>query len=71
MRLYTVPIWKKAPFVRLLLPLIAGILLQWYLQFELMQIIITAVSFLLALLAFQLLPIRLRFKMQMLAGVAH
>lgn len=26
------PIWKKAPFIRLLLPLITGIIFQWYLQ---------------------------------------
>ncbi|MCO5234755.1 MAG: competence protein ComEC family protein [Chitinophagaceae bacterium] len=25
-----VPIWKQAPFIRLLIPLIAGIVLQWY-----------------------------------------
>ncbi len=31
---YQVPIWKTAPLIRLLLPLIAGIILQWYLQFS-------------------------------------
>jgi competence protein ComEC len=36
---YQVPIWKTAPLLRLLLPLIAGIILQWYLQFSLLLIL--------------------------------
>ncbi len=63
-----IPIWKKAPFIRLLLPLIAGIILQWYLQIPL-QIIATAlISFGIAFLLFLLLPIALRFKIQALQG---
>ena len=31
MLLPVVPIWKQAPFIRLLIPLILGIMLQWYL----------------------------------------
>ena len=27
-----IPLWKEAPFLRLLLPFLAGIVLQWYLQ---------------------------------------
>lgn len=27
---HTVPLWKKNPFIRLLIPFIAGLLLQWY-----------------------------------------
>lgn len=30
MLLPVVPLWKKAPFLRLLLPLMAGIVIQWY-----------------------------------------
>ncbi|MCO5240075.1 MAG: ComEC family competence protein [Chitinophagaceae bacterium] len=30
MLLPVIPIWKKAPFIRLLIPLIAGIILEWY-----------------------------------------
>ena len=68
-RPYTIPIWKKAPFIRLLLPLIAGIVLQWYLQIPL-QIIVTAfISFSIAFLLFLLLPIALRFKIQPLQGI--
>jgi competence protein ComEC len=31
----TIPIWKKAPFIRFLVPLIAGIILQWNFQWQL------------------------------------
>lgn len=35
MLLPTIPVWKQAPFLRLLLPLSGGILLQWYYSFQL------------------------------------
>lgn len=35
MLLPTIPVWKQAPFLRLLLPLSGGILLQWYYAFSL------------------------------------
>ncbi len=64
-----IPIWKKAPFIRLLLPLIAGIILQWYLQISL-QVVVTALIFCtIAFLLFLLLPIALRFKTQALQGL--
>src|SRR5688572_22918135 len=34
MSLPVIHIWKKAPFIRFLIPLIAGILLQWHLKIE-------------------------------------
>ena len=34
MPLPAIHIWKKAPFIRFLLPLISGIILQWYLQIQ-------------------------------------
>lgn len=69
MRLTWIPIWKQAPFLRLLLPLILGILLQWYLQFELLRIIFTGISFIAAFILFQFLPLSLRFKLQALHGL--
>ena len=68
LRPYTIPIWKKAPFIRFLLPLMAGIILQWYLQFILQDIITAFISFSAAYLLFLLLPIALRFKIQALQG---
>ena len=64
-----IPIWKKAPFIRLLLPLIMGILLQWHFQYELIQIFFAACGFTFAFLLFQLLPLSLRFKIQPLQGL--
>jgi len=66
---YIIPIWKKAPFIRLLLPLIVGIILQWYLQISIVAIAAAFISFGVAFLLFLLLPIALRFKMQALQGL--
>jgi len=63
-----IPLWKKAPFIRLLIPVISGILLQWYFQFPLPQIILAIICFGIAFIAFELLPLSLRFNLQMLQG---
>jgi competence protein ComEC len=68
LRTNAIPIWKKAPFIRLLLPLIAGIVLQWYLQIPLQVIVTAFISLGTAFLLFLLLPIALRFKVQALQG---
>lgn len=65
---YGIPVWKKAPVLRLLLPFVAGILLQWQLQISLHVILAALISFSLALLLFFLLPVSLRFKFQPLQG---
>ncbi|MFZ1529499.1 MAG: ComEC/Rec2 family competence protein [Ferruginibacter sp.] len=63
------PVWKPAPFVRLLLPLIAGILLQWYIGFGLRFILITNICYGLAFLLFQFLSITLRFRLKYMQGI--
>jgi competence protein ComEC len=64
-----IPIWKTAPFLRILPPLIAGILLQWYLQIDL-QIITTALICLsVVYVFFSILSARFRFKMGLLRGI--
>ncbi len=68
MRSFWIPIWKKAPFLRVLIPICIGILLQWYNQFDLQKILFTAVCFAIAFIAFQLLPLVLRFKLQQVQG---
>ena len=45
MHSFWVPIWKKAPFLRLLVPFVSGILLQWYIRFDWKQILLAAVCF--------------------------
>ncbi len=66
---HAIPIWKKAPFIRLLLPLIAGIVLQWYLQISLPLIVASFFVLSIAYILFLLMPMALRFKMQMLQGL--
>ena len=65
---YGIPLWKKAPFIRLLLPLVAGIILQWYVQISVIVIVTALVSFSISFLLFLLLPIAVRFKLQALQG---
>jgi competence protein ComEC len=51
----TIPVWKKAPFIRFLIPLITGIILQWNFQWQskifwgvfTFSIILLSISFLL------------------------
>ncbi len=63
-------IWKKAPFVRFLLPLIAGIILQWHLQL-IVQILWFALilSALLLLLSFSLSYFS-SYKLAIINGIA-
>jgi competence protein ComEC len=65
-----IPTWKKAPFIRLLIPLIAGIIFQWYLQFSLTLIGIAIVCFAVIFIAFRLLPVKLRFRINWINGIS-
>jgi competence protein ComEC len=65
---FDIPVWKKAPFIRLLLPLASGIVLQWYQQFTAAAGIIGIICFTIAYLLFFLLPISVRFKLRLLQG---
>jgi competence protein ComEC len=65
---FHVPFWKAMPCIRLLPPFIAGIALQWYMQFSFSLIAITAVCFVGALLLFSFLPLSVRFKVRPLQG---
>jgi competence protein ComEC len=66
---YKIYIWKKAPFLRLLLPLIAGIILEYYLQCEIRVIVILFISLLFTYSIFSALPLGYRFKFQSLQGI--
>jgi competence protein ComEC len=63
-------IWKKAAFLRLLVPLITGILLQWYLQFNplfwWLLFSVAAVTF----LCFFFITLFQRFRLGAVSGVA-
>lgn len=64
-----VPVWKQAPFIRLLIPLIIGILLQWYLANERAWAIAAWCCLLIILIAAQFLSIAYRFRLAVYYGV--
>ncbi len=64
-----IPIWKIAPLLRLLLPLIAGILLYWYFPTSISSILFSLACFISAYFLFLLLPLSVRFKIQWLQGL--
>lgn len=66
---HNLPLWKQAPFIRLLFPLIAGILLQWYLGFSLGYIIICLICFSIALSFYYFLPVSLKYTFRFLQGL--
>lgn len=69
MQQYPVPPWKTAPFIRLLLPLLAGIAAEWYIGIQLWAII-TSFSFLGGILIlFEFLSIEIRYRLQWLQGL--
>jgi competence protein ComEC len=65
---YNIPLWKSAPFIRLLLPFIVGIIAQWYIQFPFKITLCLSFIFLLLFGLFYLLPIGFRYKYQWLQG---
>ena len=68
-RPYSIPVWKTAPFVRLVIPVMAGIMIQWYLQIALHFIIICAASCCSSIVLFSFLPIALRYQWRLLQGL--
>ncbi|MEO8109031.1 MAG: ComEC/Rec2 family competence protein [Ginsengibacter sp.] len=66
---YKIYFWKAAPFLRLLLPVISGIMLQYYFSFSLNEILISAISLLGLFILFSLLPLAHRFKLISLQGI--
>jgi competence protein ComEC len=64
-----IPIFKKAPFIRLLVPLAIGIIAQWYLSFSLTFIVLSFTCFTLAYAAFNFLPDILKYRMRATLGL--
>jgi len=64
-----VPEWKASPFVRLLLPFVAGIMLQWYLRFQLSFLTITFFSIAIAFFGIQFLPFHLKYYFRKYQGL--
>ena len=66
---YHIPLHKKAPFVRLLLPFIAGIIIQWQFQLPVNISILSIICFALSYSLFFLFPLFIQFKFQWLQGL--
>ena len=70
MPLPVVSIWKKVPFLRLLIPFAAGLVIQWYLQFSLFLWQFTfAISFI-SFLSFFFFPFFSRYKFSSWNGLS-
>ena len=65
----TVYLWNKAPFVRLLPALIAGIVLQWHLQFSFGFLAVCFLVCLTTVLLYSFLPLNLKFRLSALNGI--
>src|SRR5436309_2611694 len=66
---YKIYIWKKAPMLRLVLPLIVGIILELQFNFRSGTIIVFASFVLSAYFVFSLLPLAYYFRFQATAGI--
>ncbi len=64
-----IPIWKKAPFIRLLTPLITGILLKWYFPIPITSVYFSCALLLLVSLLLLFLPVTFRFRFLFLPGL--
>jgi competence protein ComEC len=65
---YKIFIWKKAPFIRLLVPVIVGILIQYYSPLAVVTILLAAGIFFAALSIFLFTPLVFRFKFPAISG---
>ncbi|GAB2830238.1 ComEC/Rec2 family competence protein [Ferruginibacter profundus] len=66
---FSIPVYKTAPFIRLLLPFIAGIVLQWYVQIDFPIIVMAIIGFGIAVMLFYFLPLAVKFNLQALQGI--
>src|ERR1044071_6430074 len=63
-------VWKHAPFIRLLIPLTAGIVCQWYLQIHTATLLIPLIVSILILVTFFFISSFQKFKLAALNGIA-
>jgi competence protein ComEC len=66
---YNIPLWKSSPFVRLILPLVLGIIFQWYIKVPFAVNTICTGALILCLFIFNFIPIDKRFRFQWLQGL--
>lgn len=70
MPLPAVYFWNKAPFVRLLLALTAGIVLQWQLQFSITILVLSFGAGFLLLVLYSVSSLQLKFRFGYINGIA-
>jgi competence protein ComEC len=70
MQSLAIPFWKKAPFVRLFLPLCAGILLQWYQPIKPFYAWIVLIAFTIIIISFSFIPFFSRYRYRFVNGVS-
>ncbi len=63
-----VPLWKTAPFIRLLLPVVTGIAVQHYLSLRITYLFGGWLSLLFSFMVFQLLSLRLHYRLRWFNG---
>jgi competence protein ComEC len=63
------PFWSSLPMLRLLLPFISGILVQWYLHFSIAWLWQCGIVFSVLLFAFLLMPVHKKFQWLPLSGI--
>lgn len=68
-RSYHIFIWKKAPFLRLLVPVIAGIIFEFYISPGFTFILYSGLSFCILYCLFSLLPENKRYRFRIIQGV--
>ena len=69
MKIIWIPVWKQAPFIRLVIPFIVGIIVQWYWSLTWEFLITIACCLLISLLAFRNFPLSFKFRIQPLQGL--
>lgn len=66
---YRVYVWQQAPAIRLLLPFVAGILLQWYLPLSLTLLLVAFTSLLLLTFLFSFLLLAKQYRLRSAGGL--
>jgi hypothetical protein len=66
---HEIPIWKEAPFLRIIVPTIAGIAMQWYAEYDCLILSLGIVISILFQFLFSLLPLHIRYQVGSVHGI--
>ena len=68
-KFYAIYIWKKAPFLRLLIPVIVGILLEYYSNIQIRGIILAGIISTLIFITFTFMSEAIKYRFRWLQGI--